>query len=79
MSSVIFVFVLCYVCIYVVLHLVLCQVIFVFVLFCMCILQAYEEWSMSGEQEHTFLADKCSGCQRVSLSAGDTFFIPTGM
>lgn len=34
---------------------------------------------MGGEQEHTFLADKCSGCQRLTLHAGDTFLIPTGI
>jgi len=41
-------------------------------------LQAYIDWSTSGEQEHVFLADKCSDCQRISLSQGSTFFIPTG-
>lgn len=42
-------------------------------------IDAYEEWSVSGQQDSVFLADKCSDCEMVTLEAGNTFFIPTGM
>lgn len=33
---------------------------------------------MSGKQSDVFFGDTVDKCGRVSLSAGDTFFIPTG-
>ncbi|XP_067931367.1 uncharacterized protein [Watersipora subatra] len=41
-------------------------------------LEKFMEWSTSGKQENVFLGDTCSGCQRVTLQEGNTFFIPTG-
>ncbi|CAD5121051.1 DgyrCDS9592 [Dimorphilus gyrociliatus] len=41
-------------------------------------LQIYENWVMSGKQNRQFFADLVPDCQRVRLSAGWTFFIPTG-
>ena len=41
-------------------------------------LQKFMEWSTSGHQEKTFLGDECTGCQRITLQEGNTFFIPTG-
>lgn len=41
-------------------------------------LQLYENWVMSGKQNRQFFADLVPDCQRVRLTAGWTFFIPTG-
>lgn len=38
----------------------------------------YEQWVLSGKQSDIFFADTVEKCQRVTLSAGNTFFIPTG-
>lgn len=41
-------------------------------------LRLYERWTLSGNQSEIFLGDKVSECCRVTLEAGNTFFIPTG-
>lgn len=38
----------------------------------------YEQWILSGKQGDIFFGDTVEQCGRVSLNAGDTFFIPTG-
>ncbi|VVC24414.1 Zinc finger, PHD-type,Leucine-rich repeat, cysteine-containing subtype,JmjC domain,Leucine-rich [Cinara cedri] len=38
----------------------------------------YEKWVLSGKQGDIFFGDTVKQCGRVSLTAGDTFFIPTG-
>ncbi|KAL0267255.1 UNVERIFIED_CONTAM: hypothetical protein PYX00_009581 [Menopon gallinae] len=38
----------------------------------------YEQWVLSGKQSDVFFADTVEKCQRVTLMAGNTFFIPTG-
>lgn len=38
----------------------------------------YEQWVLSGKQTDIFFGDTVEKCQRVTLSAGNTFFIPTG-
>jgi F-box/leucine-rich repeat protein 10/11 len=38
----------------------------------------YEQWILSGKQGDTFFGDTVKECGRVTLNAGDTFFIPTG-
>uniref|UniRef100_A0A2S2R0T4 [histone H3]-dimethyl-L-lysine(36) demethylase n=1 Tax=Sipha flava TaxID=143950 RepID=A0A2S2R0T4_9HEMI len=38
----------------------------------------YEQWILSGKQGDIFFGDTVEECGRVSLNAGDTFFIPTG-
>lgn len=42
-------------------------------------LDMFEQWSRSGEQEKTFLADETKDCQLVTIEAGNTFFIPSGL
>ncbi|XP_050521569.1 jmjC domain-containing histone demethylation protein 1-like isoform X2 [Daktulosphaira vitifoliae] len=41
-------------------------------------MKLYEQWILSGKQGDIFFGDTVEQCGRVSLSAGDTFFIPTG-
>lgn len=41
-------------------------------------LQAFEEWTLSGLQQDVFFGDTVEECFRVELSAGNTFFIPSG-
>ena len=41
-------------------------------------LRKYEEWTLSGKQSDRFLGDEVDKCERVTLEAGNTFFIPTG-
>lgn len=41
-------------------------------------LQIFEEWTLSGMQQDVFFGDTVEECFRVELSAGHTFFIPSG-
>uniref|UniRef100_A0A3Q3AGD7 [histone H3]-dimethyl-L-lysine(36) demethylase n=1 Tax=Kryptolebias marmoratus TaxID=37003 RepID=A0A3Q3AGD7_KRYMA len=41
-------------------------------------LDMYENWVLSGKQGDIFLGDKCYDCQRIELSQGNTFIIPSG-
>lgn len=41
-------------------------------------LQLYEKWVLSGKQSDVFFGDTVEKCVRVYLTAGNTFFIPTG-
>lgn len=41
-------------------------------------LQVFEEWTLSGMQQDVFFGDTVEECFRVELSAGNTFFIPSG-
>ncbi|XP_026815603.1 jmjC domain-containing histone demethylation protein 1 isoform X1 [Rhopalosiphum maidis] len=41
-------------------------------------IKLYEQWILSGKQGDIFFGDTVEQCGRVSLNAGDTFFIPTG-
>lgn len=41
-------------------------------------LQLYEKWVLSGKQSDIFFGDTVDKCARVYLTAGNTFFIPTG-
>lgn len=41
-------------------------------------LQLYEKWVLSGKQSDVFFGDTVEKCTRVYLTAGNTFFIPTG-
>lgn len=41
-------------------------------------LQLYEKWVLSGKQSDIFFGDTVEKCVRVYLTAGNTFFIPTG-
>lgn len=41
-------------------------------------LQLYEKWVLSGKQSDVFFGDTVEKCARVYLTAGQTFFIPTG-
>ncbi|XP_055550726.1 jmjC domain-containing histone demethylation protein 1 [Wyeomyia smithii] len=41
-------------------------------------LQLYEKWVLSGKQSDVFFGDAVEKCARVYLTAGNTFFIPTG-
>ncbi|XP_030376620.1 jmjC domain-containing histone demethylation protein 1 [Scaptodrosophila lebanonensis] len=41
-------------------------------------LQLYEKWVLSGKQADVFFGDTVEKCARVYLTAGNTFFIPTG-
>jgi hypothetical protein len=41
-------------------------------------LQAFEEWTLSGMQQDVFFGDTVEECFRVELTAGNTFFIPSG-
>ncbi|GBP09540.1 JmjC domain-containing histone demethylation protein 1 [Eumeta japonica] len=41
-------------------------------------LQLYEKWVLSGKQADVFFGDTVDKCARVYLTAGNTFFIPTG-
>lgn len=41
-------------------------------------LQLYEKWVLSGKQSDVFFGDTVERCARVYLTAGNTFFIPTG-
>ena len=41
-------------------------------------LQLYEKWVLSGKQNNIFFGDTVEKCARVYLTAGNTFFIPTG-
>jgi len=41
-------------------------------------MKLYEQWILSGKQGDIFFGDTVEQCGRVSLNAGDTFFIPTG-
>lgn len=41
-------------------------------------LQAFEEWTLSGMQQDVFFGDTVDECFRVELTAGNTFFIPSG-
>lgn len=38
----------------------------------------YEKWVLSGKQADTFFGDQVEKCARIYLTAGNTFFIPTG-
>ena len=39
---------------------------------------AFEEWSSTERQTTAFLGDSLEKCQRVTLKAGDTLFLPSG-
>ncbi|XP_067014972.2 jmjC domain-containing histone demethylation protein 1 [Anabrus simplex] len=41
-------------------------------------MQLYEQWVLSGKQADVFFGDTVDKCGRVTLTAGNTFFIPTG-
>ncbi|XP_055695982.1 jmjC domain-containing histone demethylation protein 1 [Lutzomyia longipalpis] len=41
-------------------------------------LALYEKWVLSGKQSDIFFGDTVDKCARVYLTAGNTFFIPTG-
>lgn len=41
-------------------------------------MKLYEQWILSGKQGDIFFGDTVAQCARVSLHAGDTFFIPSG-
>ncbi|XP_065579671.1 lysine-specific demethylase 2A-like [Artemia franciscana] len=41
-------------------------------------LKLYEEWTLSGRQGSIFFGDIVDECYRVTLKAGNTFFIPAG-
>lgn len=41
-------------------------------------LQTFEEWTLSGMQQDVFFGDTVEECFRVELTAGNTFFIPSG-
>ncbi|XP_074061683.1 lysine-specific demethylase 2B isoform X2 [Macrotis lagotis] len=41
-------------------------------------LELYEEWVVSGKQSDIFLGDRVEQCQRIELTQGYTFFIPSG-
>lgn len=41
-------------------------------------LQIFEEWTLSGMQQDVFFGDTVEECFRVELTAGNTFFIPSG-
>ena len=41
-------------------------------------LKKYEQWVLSGKQADVFFGDTVDKCQRFELSAGATFFIPSG-
>lgn len=41
-------------------------------------IQLYEQWVLSGKQGDVFFGDTVEKCSRVTLTAGNTFFIPTG-
>ncbi|XP_059618296.1 jmjC domain-containing histone demethylation protein 1 [Phlebotomus argentipes] len=41
-------------------------------------LALYEKWVLSGKQSDIFFGDTVEKCARVYLTAGNTFFIPTG-
>lgn len=38
----------------------------------------YEQWVLSGKQGDVFFGDTVERCGRVTLTEGNTFFIPTG-
>ncbi|XP_022188601.2 jmjC domain-containing histone demethylation protein 1-like [Nilaparvata lugens] len=40
--------------------------------------QEYEKWVLSGKQGDIFFGDTVDSCGRILLTAGNTFFIPTG-
>ncbi|KAH9376661.1 hypothetical protein HPB48_005872 [Haemaphysalis longicornis] len=40
--------------------------------------QLYEQWVLSGKQGDVFFGETVEKCDRVTLTEGDTFFIPTG-
>ena len=41
-------------------------------------LKMYEQWVVSGKQSHTFFGEMVEACERITLEAGYTFFIPSG-
>lgn len=41
-------------------------------------IQLYEQWILSGKQGDVFFGDTVERCGRVTLTEGNTFFIPTG-
>jgi len=41
-------------------------------------LELYEQWTLSGKQGDVFFGDKVKKCQKITLEAGYTFFIPPG-
>lgn len=41
-------------------------------------LQLYEKWVLSGKQSAIFFGDNVEKCARIYLTAGNTFFIPSG-
>lgn len=41
-------------------------------------LDLYERWVLSGKQSDIFFGDTVEKCARVTLTEGNTFFIPTG-
>jgi len=41
-------------------------------------IQLYEQWLLSGKQTDIFFGDTVEQCSRLELTAGNTFFIPTG-
>lgn len=41
-------------------------------------LALYERWVLSGKQSDIFFGDTVEKCARVTLTEGNTFFIPTG-
>ncbi|XP_039298773.1 jmjC domain-containing histone demethylation protein 1 isoform X1 [Nilaparvata lugens] len=41
-------------------------------------IRLFEQWVLSGKQSDIFFGDTVERCGRVTLTAGNTFFIPTG-
>ncbi|KAI5722052.1 hypothetical protein M8J76_002946 [Diaphorina citri] len=41
-------------------------------------IKLYEQWVLSGKQGDIFFGDTVERCGRITLTAGNTFFIPTG-
>lgn len=41
-------------------------------------IQLYEKWVLSGKQSAVFFGDTVEKCARIYLTAGNTFFIPSG-
>ena len=41
-------------------------------------LDLYEKWTLSGKQGDVFFGDTVKKCQKITLEAGYTFFIPPG-
>ena len=42
-------------------------------------LKLYENWTLSAKQSDVFFGDLVKNCYKITLEAGNTFFIPTGL